>query len=323
MPLTDPRDIEDLVGRDADVNARAVRAITTEDERDGPEKLVVLAEFGGPRVSCSREVQHRVQALVRAQTDWHGEVIVEIVRGGWLSGAEPESAVVDPDEARRRYTRLEMRRRDTTLVFNTTFEMNITEDEKDAFEYFGSLSKIRTPTNVAHPRLIHLGNWVSLGRFGKIYMQTDFSGLPPLVRQHYPEARYDVPAHLFEPRTPRLKLGDGTTIGDNFFINCNLDISTGWHVGIADRCYISDANHLHDMPDVPPSLMPNEIGKPIRIDDHCWLGINAVVINGAHIGKHSIVSSNSVVSTSMPPYSLAVGNPARVVPFTSMGLDRR
>jgi acetyltransferase-like isoleucine patch superfamily enzyme len=314
-------DIEALVGEDPEVNPAAVRAIVTEDRPDGPQTLVVLAEFGGPRVSCVGRLTARIRDLLTARAAWKGDVVVEVVRDGWLAGEDGTCAPAA--ECAQRYERLRTRRRDTVAIANETFGPNITEAEQDAFAYFGSFSKIRTPTWVAHPRLIHIGNWVSFGRLGKIFMQTDFSAGREYLAQHYPDIPHDVPDHLWEPRTPRLEVGDGTTIGDFFFINCNADIEIGRHVGIADRCYIADANHLHGHPDLPSALMPNDLGSPIRIGDHGWLGINAVVLNGARIGKHCIVSSNSVVTSDMPDYTLAVGNPARVVPFAAFGFNRK
>lgn len=318
--MIDFHDIESLVAEDPEINPSAVRAITTEDEKDGPEKLVILAEFGGPRVTCSEKLRQRVLEKVRQRSAWKIDIIVEIVRGGWLSGAD---GLVDAAECASRHAKHRQIQGETTQIFNSTFEANITEEEKDAFGYFGAHSKIRTPASIAQPRLVHIGNWVSLGRLGKIFMQTSFEELKKYLHQHYPSIPYDIPEHIWAPRTPRLKIGDGATIGDSFFINCNLDIEIGIHAGIADRVYLSDANHLWNNPDLPPALLPNEIGKPIRIGDHTWLGINSVVINGAKVGKHSIVSSNSVVTRDVPDYCLAVGNPAKIVPLNTFGFDQK
>lgn len=306
-------DLADLVARDPEINPDAVRVRST----DGDDHAVVLAEFGGPRVTDVDRTRARLRDAITA-AGWRGEVTIEILREGWLSDA---GAALAPEACDEKYARLQSRRANTPLIFNSTFELNITEEEKDAFGYFGSLAKIRTPTNISHPRLIQIGNWVSLGRFGKIYMQTAFGDLKKYLAQHYPSVEPNIPEHLWEPRTPRLKIGDGSTIGDFFFINCNRDIEIGIHAGIADRVYISDANHLHGNPDLPPSLMPNEIGKPISIGDHTWLGINTVVLNGAKVGKHAIVSSNSVVTRDVPDHCLAVGNPAKIVPLRAFGYD--
>jgi len=52
---------------------------------------------------------------------------------------------------------------------------------------------------------------------------------------------------------------------------------------------------------------------PIVIEDEVWLGANVVVVAGVTIGKHSVVAAGAVVTKSIPPYSVAVGNPARVI----------
>lgn len=51
----------------------------------------------------------------------------------------------------------------------------------------------------------------------------------------------------------------------------------------------------------------------IRIEDDCWIGSNSVVIAGVTIGRHSVVAAGSVVTKDIPPYSVAAGNPARII----------
>jgi len=52
---------------------------------------------------------------------------------------------------------------------------------------------------------------------------------------------------------------------------------------------------------------------PIVIEDEAWIGANVVVLAGVTIGKHCIIAAGSVVTKDVPPYSVAVGNPARVL----------
>jgi acetyltransferase-like isoleucine patch superfamily enzyme/acyl carrier protein len=154
---------------------------------------------------------------------------------------------------------------------------------------------------------------VSLGRHGKILMQTDFSGSKEHIRQHYPDVEHDFDPVIFGKRSPVLTIGDGTSIGDSFFISCANRIEIGRHVLFSDRVFISDSNHLYDNPDLPIALQANDLGSPIIIEDHCWIGINVVILQGVRIGKHSIVSAASVVTQDVPPFSVVAGNPARVV----------
>ena len=51
----------------------------------------------------------------------------------------------------------------------------------------------------------------------------------------------------------------------------------------------------------------------ITIDDNVWIGANCVVTAGVTIGKHSVIGADSVVTRDIPPYSVAGGNPAKVI----------
>jgi maltose O-acetyltransferase len=56
-----------------------------------------------------------------------------------------------------------------------------------------------------------------------------------------------------------------------------------------------------------------EAAKPIKIGDNAWLGGGAIVLGGVSIGENAIVGAGAVVTKDVPPNSLVVGNPARVV----------
>lgn len=53
--------------------------------------------------------------------------------------------------------------------------------------------------------------------------------------------------------------------------------------------------------------------RPIVVEEDCWLGMNTVIMPGVSVGRGSVVGSNTVVTRDLPPYSVAVGAPARVV----------
>ena len=52
---------------------------------------------------------------------------------------------------------------------------------------------------------------------------------------------------------------------------------------------------------------------PIVIEDDCWIAANAVITAGVKIGKHSVIAAGAVVTKDIPPFSVAVGNPAKVI----------
>ena len=55
------------------------------------------------------------------------------------------------------------------------------------------------------------------------------------------------------------------------------------------------------------------VRKPVRICENCWIGEKVVILPGVTIGDWSIIGACSVVNKSIPSYSIAVGNPAKVI----------
>jgi maltose O-acetyltransferase len=56
-----------------------------------------------------------------------------------------------------------------------------------------------------------------------------------------------------------------------------------------------------------------EYAKPIRIGSGVWIGGGAIVLPGVTIGDGAVIGAGSVVTRDVPPETLAVGNPARIV----------
>ena len=89
-------------------------------------------------------------------------------------------------------------------------------------------------------------------------------------------------------------------------------ITIGNHVIMAQNIVASALNHEYRDVSMPIHQQP-VVMSPIVIEDECWIAANAVITAGVTIGKHSVVAAGAVVTKSIPPYSLAVGNPARVI----------
>lgn len=51
----------------------------------------------------------------------------------------------------------------------------------------------------------------------------------------------------------------------------------------------------------------------IIIDDDVWIGMNTIILSGVHIGQGAVIGAGSVVSQDVPPYSVVVGNPGKVI----------
>ncbi|CDT01398.1 putative lipopolysaccharide biosynthesis O-acetyl transferase WbbJ [Sphingobacterium faecium NBRC 15299] len=115
-----------------------------------------------------------------------------------------------------------------------------------------------------------------------------------------------------------LFFGSNVQINDYVHIAAGEQIVIGDNVLIASRVFISDLNHgsySGDFQDSPLTL-PNSrklSTQPVHIEDNVWIGEGVCVLPGVTIGKGSIIGAMSVVTKSVPDYSIAVGVPAKVV----------
>ncbi|WP_405401442.1 sugar O-acetyltransferase [Streptomyces sp. NBC_01104] len=121
--------------------------------------------------------------------------------------------------------------------------------------------------------------------------------------------------------------GSRVHIGDDFFGNANLtfvddvDIRIGNDVMIAPSVTLTTTGHP-----VHPARRADfgRFSEPIVIEDKVWIGSNVVVLPGVRIGYGSVIGAGSVVSRSIPPMTVALGTPCRVVrPITDEDLTTR
>jgi len=105
-------------------------------------------------------------------------------------------------------------------------------------------------------------------------------------------------------------IGNNTLIGmSNVIIG---PVTIGNNVIFAQNIVASGLNHEYS--DVTLPICDQKIlVAEIIIEDECWIAANAVITAGVTIGKHSVVAGGSVVTKSIPPYSVAAGNPAKVI----------
>jgi lipopolysaccharide O-acetyltransferase len=115
-----------------------------------------------------------------------------------------------------------------------------------------------------------------------------------------------------------LNIGRNVQINDNVHIGAINSINIKDNVLIASKVFITDHNHGNysgsnqDSPFIDPVARPLN-SKPIIIEKNVWLGEYVCVLPGVRIGKGSIIGAMSVVNKDIPPHSIAVGSPARVI----------
>lgn len=110
-----------------------------------------------------------------------------------------------------------------------------------------------------------------------------------------------------------LKVGNGAIISENCYISACNSIIIEENVGISPNVMIIDATRKPGDIDLPyKDADPTEVGY-VKIEADSWIAFGCCVLPNVTIGRHCIIGALSVVNTDIPPYSVAVGSPARVV----------
>jgi acetyltransferase-like isoleucine patch superfamily enzyme len=114
------------------------------------------------------------------------------------------------------------------------------------------------------------------------------------------------------PRGGRIFIKEDTFIGPNVCVQsyAGTDIAIGERVMIAKDTSIFASNHIISN---PLEGYRSELGKSIVIENDVWIGANSIITAGVRIGQYSIIGAGAVVTINIPEFSMAVGNPARVI----------
>ncbi len=161
------------------------------------------------------------------------------------------------------------------------------------FGRFGDASAICFPIAALFgERYIHIGAGTIVGPYSSLS-----AGVAP---GHVPE------------RDPVITIGDRCVIGKGSGIVGHLSIEIGDDVWTGHHVYVTDANHGYVDITLPIGLQ-FAAPRPVRVGSGSWLGHGSIVLPGASVGCHVVVGAGSVVTGELPDFSVAVGNPARVV----------
>ena len=90
-------------------------------------------------------------------------------------------------------------------------------------------------------------------------------------------------------------------------------IGNWFHSG--EQCFMISQNHKYDRGNAIPYDDTQYICKNIIIEDFVWLGSRVKVLPGVRIGEGAIIQAGAVVSSDIPPYAIAGGNPAKVFKY--------
>lgn len=157
------------------------------------------------------------------------------------------------------------------------------EDYRGLLAQCGDNVIIEDGVRIFHPERVFIGNNVYIGH-------------DTIIKGYY---KHD------------LVIGDNSWIGQMCFIHGAGGVTIGQNVGIGPCVKIHAAYHI-DMEERPILFSPLEF-SPIEIKDGCNIGIGVVIMAGSIIGENTKIGANAVVKGIIPPNTVAVGIPAKVI----------
>lgn len=101
--------------------------------------------------------------------------------------------------------------------------------------------------------------------------------------------------------------GDFVCVGPRVEVYCKDNVSVGNQVVISQDAYLCTASH-----DITSKIM-ELVTNPIKIGSNVWIAAKATVLPGVAIGDGVVIGACSVVAKDVPEWTVAVGNPAKIV----------
>ena len=154
----------------------------------------------------------------------------------------------------------------------------------------GDNAHITYPFNVGCPSHIEIGKDTEIMANCRLHAYPDLTGK---------DANIVIGNHCFIGFRNTFLAGDDISIGDNV-------------VTAADCCIVSHNHGINPESEVPYMDQPLT-SAPTSIGDGTWLGHGVIVNAGVSIGNKCVIGAGAVVTKDIPDYSIAVGNPARVI----------
>jgi acetyltransferase-like isoleucine patch superfamily enzyme len=119
------------------------------------------------------------------------------------------------------------------------------------------------------------------------------------------------PGFVIKSRADRFQIGEGTFLNRDVFIDAKSPVTIGCFCDIGFRTMFVTAQH--ELQSDFERRRPVREGGPIVVEDFVWIGANVTVLPGVTVGAGAVIGAGSVVTKDVPPRTLALGVPARVV----------
>lgn len=171
--------------------------------------------------------------------------------------------------------------------------------------FLGSHTRILFPGHLSVGRNVAIGDFVTMNCFGSRGVSL---GNNVRIREF---GWVQVTSHLSHPGQG-LTVGADTYIGPHCVLGAGGGIVIGRHAVLGAYVQLLAEDHAFGDPNRPIDQQGVR-RQGITIEDGCWLGNNVIVLDGVRVGEHSVIGAGSVVTRDIPPRSVAVGNPARIL----------
>ena len=166
--------------------------------------------------------------------------------------------------------------------------------------------------------LYHLTGWVLpdsylyVNLFGKkIHIKIGLYYRRFLVKNIISECGDNINIERFAKFNKNISIGDNSGIGKK----CSVApyTSIGNNVMMGPEVIMYSRNHNISRTDIPMCEQGFKEFEPITIEDDVWIGRRVIILPGVNIGEGSVIGAAAVVAKDVPPYSIVVGNPGKVI----------
>lgn len=153
-------------------------------------------------------------------------------------------------------------------------------------------------------------------------MQDHTSNPTPQQNPSIDYSQYDIYIHPHSFLGYNTKIGIGTNINGPAFIGSwkRAPVRIGKYCAIARGLTVHPRNHYTGYVNLQDKFQNryqfpvlDAIKGPVIIGNNVWIGDHVIILSGVTIGDGAVLGAGAVVTQSVPPYGIAVGNPARVI----------
>ncbi len=164
---------------------------------------------------------------------------------------------------------------------------------------------------IAHSRLLSVGNGVTLE--DHVYIDA-LSREGVRLGDHVSVGKFTIieATGIITNLGVGFEIGADSNLGDYNYVGAAGGVRIGRNVLIGQRVSFHSENHVFDRTDIPIKAQ-GVTRQGIVVEDDCWLGAGVIVLDGVTIGRGSVVAAGSVVTKSVPPFSVVGGVPARIL----------